>query len=41
MKQRRMAKRAAKEKRVTSPLDKCNQSPISSDVVDDMKEGGK
>jgi hypothetical protein len=38
MKQRRMAKRVAKEKRVASPLDKCNQSSISSDAVDDMKE---
>ncbi|AES94511.2 hypothetical protein MtrunA17_Chr5g0400981 [Medicago truncatula] len=38
MKQRRMAKRVAKEKRVASPLDKCNQSSISSDAVDDMRE---
>ncbi|XP_058778102.1 uncharacterized protein LOC131652293 isoform X2 [Vicia villosa] len=33
MKQRRMAKKVVKEKRVASPLDNCNQ--VSSDAVDD------
>ncbi|GAU26144.1 hypothetical protein TSUD_226070 [Trifolium subterraneum] len=37
MKQRRMTKRVAKEKRDASALEKCNQSSVSSDAVDDMK----
>ncbi|KAK2372511.1 hypothetical protein QL285_073635 [Trifolium repens] len=37
IKQRRMTKRVAKEKRVASALEKCNQSSVSSDAVDDVK----
>ncbi|WJX55244.1 hypothetical protein P8452_41036 [Trifolium repens] len=37
IKQRRMTKRVAKEKRVASALEECNQSSVSSDAVDDMK----
>ncbi|XP_004511817.1 uncharacterized protein [Cicer arietinum] len=38
MKRRRMAKRMAKEKRVASAFEKCNQSSISSDAVIDLKD---